>query len=55
LYREDLDAFIPPQPFDSWILNESIYSYEAPVPYPEDGEPYTWNEETTSWEAIPAE
>jgi hypothetical protein len=52
LYREDLDAFIPPQPFDSWTLNESTYSWEAPVAYPEDGEAYTWNEETTSWVAV---
>lgn len=57
LYREDLDVFIPPQPFNSWILNEATYSWEAPVAYPEDGGVYVWNEETTSWESAepPAE
>ena len=56
-YREDLDAFIPPKPFDSWTLNEATYSFEAPVPYPTDGEIYVWNEETTSWDVVetPAE
>jgi hypothetical protein len=52
-YREDLDAFIPPQPFASWTLNESNYSWEAPVAYPEDGEEYIWDEETTSWKPTP--
>jgi hypothetical protein len=51
-YREDLDAFIPPQPFSSWTLNESCYCWEAPVAYPEDGGVYVWNEETTSWDAV---
>jgi len=51
-YREDLDAFIPPQPFASWVLNEATYSWEAPVAYPEDGGAYTWNEETTSWDEV---
>ena len=51
-YREDLDAFIPPQPFASWVLNETTYSWEAPTPYPEDGGVYSWNEETTSWDEV---
>lgn len=51
-YNSELDAFIPPQPYDSWILNETTFNYEAPVPYPEDGEQYTWNEETGSWDAV---
>ena len=51
-YREDLDAFIPAKPFDSWILNENTYLWEAPVPYPTDGEMYTWDEETTNWVAV---
>lgn len=48
-YREDLDAFIPPQPFPSWSLNEEKFVWEAPVPYPEDGEYYEWDEESTAW------
>lgn len=51
-YDETRDAFIPPQPFDSWTLNEDSCLWEAPVAYPEDGQQYTWNEETTSWDLI---
>jgi hypothetical protein len=49
IYDEALDAFIPPQPFESWFLNEDTCLWEAPVPYPTDGAIYTWDEETTSW------
>jgi len=52
-YDEELDAFIPPKPYESWILNETTYSWEAPIPYPEDGGVYAWNEETTSWILVP--
>lgn len=48
-YDADLDAFIPPKPFDSWILNENTCLWEAPIPYPEDGGNYTWDEETGDW------
>jgi hypothetical protein len=48
-YDEDLDAFIPPKPFDSWTLDINTFSWVAPVPYPEDGDRYTWDEETGSW------
>lgn len=51
-YREDLDAFIAQKPFESWILNESSFNWEAPIPYPEDGEIYTWNEEGQTWDLI---
>jgi len=46
------DAFIPPKPFDSWMLNEDSCLWEAPVAMPDDGQQYTWNEETTSWDSI---
>ena len=46
------DAFISPKPFDSWTLNENSCLWEAPVAYPNDGQMYTWNEETTSWDLI---
>ena len=46
------DAFIPPQTFPSWTLNETTCFWEAPVAYPDDGKDYKWNEETTNWEEI---
>jgi hypothetical protein len=51
-YDEALDAFLPPQPFPSWTLNEATYSWEAPVPYPTDGEDYVWNENRKEWELV---
>ena len=51
-YDESRDAFIPPKPFDSWILNEDSCLWEAPVEYPNDGEQYNWNEETQTWDLI---
>ena len=48
-YDVDRDAFIPPKPFPSWMLNEFSCLWEAPIPYPNDGERYVWNEETLSW------
>jgi hypothetical protein len=57
-YNADIDAFVPPKPFASWLLNEETAQWEAPVPMPEDagtGEPpkrYQWDEETTSWVEI---
>jgi len=49
------DAFIPPKPYASWVLNEDTCLWEPPVPYPEDGQFYAWNEDTTSWVAVPEE
>ena len=51
-YDESRDAFIPPKPFDSWTLNEGSCLWEAPVAMPDDGQKYSWNEETTSWDLI---
>lgn len=42
-------AFIPPQPYPSWLLNTTTYQWEAPVPYPDDGRVYYWDEATLSW------
>jgi hypothetical protein len=50
-YNADIDAFVPPQPFASWTLNNDTAQWEAPVAMPDDGQMYTWNEETTSWNA----
>ena len=50
-YDEARDAFIPPQLYNSWTLNEDTCQWEAPVAYPDDdSKDYQWNEETTSWE-----
>jgi hypothetical protein len=43
------DAFIPPKPFNSWILDEDTCQWNAPVAMPQDDKRYTWNEETLSW------
>ena len=49
-YNESLDAFIPPQDFPSWILNEETCLWEAPVAKPDDGQKYEQNEETQQWD-----
>ena len=46
------DAFIPPQPFNSWTLNSNTCLWEAPVAYPDDGQQYVWNEETQQWDLV---
>ena len=43
------DAFIPPKPFASWLLNETTCLWGAPTPEPDDGKLYAWDEATTSW------
>lgn len=48
-YDAGRDAFIEPQPFASWVLNETTCRWEPPVPYPTDGKYYSWDEATTSW------
>ncbi len=51
-YDATLDAFIPPQPYASWLLDEDKAQWKAPVDYPTDEGRYTWNEETLTWDAI---
>lgn len=53
-YDRDRDAFIPPRPFASWTLNEDTCLWDAPMPYPDDGNEYRWNEETMSWVEVTA-
>lgn len=48
-YDSVRDAFIPPKPFNSWVLNEETCLWEAPIPMPEEKKPYIWNEESLSW------
>lgn len=51
-YDSNRDAFIPPKPFNSWVLNEETCIWEATLPYPDDGKNYIWNETALSWEEI---
>ena len=51
-YDQTRDAFIPPKPFNSWILNENNCRWESPIPYPQDNNRYNWNEQTKSWDLI---
>jgi hypothetical protein len=51
-YDWNRDAFIPPQPYPSWILNEDTCRWEAPISYPNDGVMYSWDEEAGDWVAI---
>lgn len=51
-YDVEADGFYAPQPFNSWILNEETFNWEAPVEYPDDENLYTWNEETLSWDLV---
>ena len=51
-YDSTRDAFIPPQPFSSWTLNEDTCLWDSPVPYPTDGKLYKWNEEILNWEEV---
>ena len=51
-YDRTKDAFIPPQPFASWILNETTCLWDSPTPYPTDNKKYLWNESTKAWEQV---
>lgn len=48
-YDAGRDAFIPPQPFPSWTLNEETCLWDSPTAYPDDGQPYYWDEVTLAW------
>jgi hypothetical protein len=48
-YDEVRDAFIPPQPYLSWIFNEATLNWDPPIPYPSDGKTYIWNESIQQW------
>ena len=51
-YNEELDAFIPPQPYPSWTLNNDIAQWQAPIPMPTDGKIYFWDESIKLWKDI---
>lgn len=49
IYDLARDAFIPPKPYNSWVLNEDTCLWEAPTPMPTDEKVYSWDEDTLSW------
>lgn len=51
-YDADRDAFIPPQPFPNWLLDEDTYLWQPPIPMPEDGQQYRWDEDAGDWVLI---
>ena len=54
-YDRVKDAFIPPKPFASWLLNEDTCLWNAPVAMPDDGKIYEWDEATVNWVEVPVE
>jgi hypothetical protein len=50
-YHADLDAFVPPKPYENWVLNETTARWEPPIAKPNDGGFYRWNQNTQSWDA----
>ena len=54
-YDSGRDAFIPPKPYDSWLLDEETCRWLPPIPMPDDNSDYAWDEETVSWVAISGE
>lgn len=54
LYFADIDAFVPPKTFESWVLNTETGLWEAPTPRPDDGKNYLWNEEEKNWKETPS-
>lgn len=50
VYNSGLDAFVPPKPFESWVLDTETIEWIAPVPMPDDGQRWSWNEAGMNWE-----
>jgi hypothetical protein len=51
-YDQTKDAFIPPKPYPSWILNETTCLWESPISKPTDGQEYIWNETNQTWDVV---
>ncbi len=51
-YDADLDAFIPPKPYESWELDSETAQWVAPIPYPTDGIVYFWNDKDADWSPV---
>ena len=53
-YDTNIDAFVPPKPYPSWVLNTNTAQWQAPIPMPTDGKMYSWDEATQSWVELPS-
>lgn len=53
IYDQNLDVFLFPKPYPSWVLDQTTYQWIPPIPHPNDDHLYEWNEETISWDMIP--
>ncbi|NDE05412.1 MAG: hypothetical protein EB003_12345 [Flavobacteriia bacterium] len=51
-WDEARNAFVPPKPFNSWVLDENTCQWKAPIPMPTDGKMYSWNEGTQAWDEV---
>ena len=51
-YDSSRDAFIPPKPYPSWLLEESSCMWKAPIDHPDDGEMYVWDEDNQEWDKV---
>jgi hypothetical protein len=49
LYNQLRDAFLEPRPYTSWVLNNETYTWQPPIPYPDDGNLYCWDDYTNNW------
>ena len=54
-YDAERDAFIRPKPFDSWVLVEETCQWQAPIPHPQDGKRYDWDEDSVNWIEVQGE
>jgi hypothetical protein len=52
VYDLETKQFIPPKPYSKWLLNKDTFQWEAPIPYPEDGKEYVWNDNKGEWEEV---
>jgi len=51
-WDEARNAFVPPKPFASWVLDENTCQWKSPIPMPTDGKMYSWNEGTQAWDEV---
>ena len=51
-YDQANDVFYAPQPYASWVLSKTTWTWEAPTPMPQDGKPYVWDEPTVAWKEV---
>ena len=52
IYLDEHDIFVPPKNYNSWVLDLDMAVWVAPIPYPNDGSSYSWNENDLSWQEI---